>query len=85
MRLLRDLRTVFGAEDKLATETILSSLHAMYEAPWGELHGKPLDARGLARRLSKYEVKPSSVRIGDRTPKGYELSQLVDVGPVLTR
>ena len=79
VRLLRDLRTVFGAEVKLATETILSSLHAMYEAPWGELHGKPLDARGLARRLSKYEVKPSSVRIGDRTPKGYERSQLVDV------
>ncbi|MCR6494236.1 DUF3631 domain-containing protein [Cellulomonas sp. P24] len=78
--LLRDLRTVFveARADKLSTETILDALVEMDESPWGDLRGKPLDARGLARRLAKYDVKPKNVRIDGKIPKGYDAADLAD-------
>ena len=50
IRLLMDLRTVFGNDDALHTKTILARLIALEESPWGDLRGKPLDDRGLAKR-----------------------------------
>jgi hypothetical protein len=76
--LLADLRNVFGDHDALSTETILEKLHAIDESPWGDLRGKPLDARGLSNRLRPYGVAPCSVRIGDSTPKGYYRTALWD-------
>lgn len=78
IRLLADLRAVFGGDDHLATEDILHSLREIEESPWGDLRGKPLDARGLAQRLRPYEIKPTTVRIGDSTPKGYRREDLHD-------
>jgi hypothetical protein len=40
--------------------------------------GKPLDARGLARRLKPYDVRPKVVRIGQETPRGYERADFAD-------
>jgi len=77
-RLLADLRTVFGAAEKLSTEDILTALCDIDEAPWGDIRGKALDARGLSRRLAKYGVKPKNVRIGASTPKGYDRGDLHD-------
>jgi len=64
---------VFVARDEehIFTEDIITALVEKDDAPWGDLRGKPLDARGLAKRLSKYEIKPRTVRVGDRTSKGY--------------
>jgi hypothetical protein len=78
IRLLADLRVVFGGHDQLSTEFILSGLNKIEEAPWGELRGKPLDARGLSQRLRKYGIKPTTVRIGAQTPKGYRRTDLHD-------
>lgn len=78
VRLLGDLRTVFGSADAMSTEDILTALHALDEAPWADLRGKPLDARGLARRLGRYEVKSKVVRVGDSTPRGYTREDLWD-------
>lgn len=80
IQLLADLRTVFGDAEVIATEAILDELHKLEESPWGDLRGKPLDARGLASRLRKYEVHPKSVRLADgRTPKGYRCEDLADI------
>lgn len=78
--LLGDLRTVFttAGADKLATETIIEKLIAMDESPWGDLHDKPIDARGLARRLRKYGIKPRPCRVGDDVFKGYDRADLAD-------
>jgi len=78
--LLRDLRAIFteAETDKLSTETILEALIEMDESPWGDLRGKPLDARGLSRRLAKYDIKPKNVRIDGKIPKGYEVADLAD-------
>jgi Protein of unknown function (DUF3631) len=81
VRLLDDLHTVFtehGDPDCLFTDDIIRSLVAMDDAPWADIRGKALEARSLSRRLSKYEVKPRTVRIGDRTAKGYARADLVD-------
>ncbi len=66
VKLLADLRFVFGDADSLWTKTILTALHKIKESPWGDLRGKPLDARGLAWRLGLYGVHSKKVRIGDR-------------------
>jgi hypothetical protein len=81
VRLLADLHTVFteqGDADYLFTDEIIGSLVAMDDAPWADIRGKAIDARSLARRLARYEVKPRTVRIGDRTSKGYARTDLFD-------
>ncbi len=81
IRLLADLRDAFAAadSDKLATGQVLDYLTSLDEAPWGDLRGKPLDARGLSRRLARYGVTPRSLRIGVDVFKGYERGHLLDV------
>jgi hypothetical protein len=69
---------VFGDEQQLPTETILTDLHQLEESPWGDLKGKPLDARGLARRLRPYEVKPTTIRHNFTPAKGYRREDLHD-------
>jgi hypothetical protein len=78
VRLLGDVRTVFGEFDAMSTEDLLTALCALDESPWADLHGKPLNARGLGSRLRTYGVTSKSVRIGDKTPKGYAREDLWD-------
>ncbi len=83
IRLLSDLRGIFGDANTMFTEDILVKLCALDEAPWGDLYGgKSLNARGLSQRLHEYGVKPQSVRTGadaDKTRKGYRREDLWDV------
>jgi hypothetical protein len=78
VRLLSDLKTIFGGEERLSTEAILHELHRIEEAPWGDIRGKALDARGLARRLSEYDIKPVPVRFGATVAKGYRREDFHD-------
>lgn len=75
VKLLSDLRTVFAAaeSDRLSTETVLERLHALEESPWGDLRGKPLDARGLARRLAPYDVHSTQFKMGSEKVRGYSI------------
>jgi len=79
IRLLADLRIVFGDLDQLSTEDALRGLCELDEAPWGELYGgKPMNARGLARRLGQYGIGSTKLRVGDSTPRGYRRADLWD-------
>lgn len=78
VRLLRDLRNVFAGRAAMHTTDILTSLTGIEDAPWGDLRGKPLDARGLARRLRPYEVKPRDVKLDGANLKGYSVNDLAD-------
>lgn len=78
VRLLHDLRKVFGAEKRLGTETILDRLHGLDESPWGDLGGKPLDARGLARRLGSFGINSTKVKVGGASIRGYRADDLAD-------
>lgn len=79
VRLLADLRDLFGDADALPTAVILDRLHAVDEGPWADMRGKPLDSRRLSKMLGKYGAKPKVVRIGDSTPRGYTRETLTDL------
>jgi hypothetical protein len=84
VRLLADLRTIFGEAVALHTETILDRLTNAEEsgleadAPWADLHGQPLGKRGLASMLSKYSIRPTKVTVGGRSLQGYRRETLHD-------
>lgn len=78
VRLLDDIRTIFGDEEQLPTRELLDRLHALVEAPWGDLKGKPLNDRGLAQRLHRFGVKATTIRDGDSTPRGYRRGDFLD-------
>ena len=63
LRLLGDLRTVFGENDQMPSKFILEELIALDESPWGDLGGKPLDARRLSHMLVDYEIKSRTIRM----------------------
>jgi hypothetical protein len=72
IRLLADLRDLFTRHhtDRIPT-TILTELLTLDEAPWGDLNGKPLDARRLARELSRYGARPVTFETTEGSAKGY--------------
>ncbi|MBK6471585.1 MAG: DUF3631 domain-containing protein [Betaproteobacteria bacterium] len=79
VRLLEDLRHVFGDREHMATDDILKGLCQIDEAPWGDIRGKAIDARGLAQRLRPYGVASKQVRISaETTLKGYARADLHD-------
>ena len=89
IRLLADLRTVFAEADVLATSTILDRLcdrqkrpdgdgYLEADAPWSDMHGKPLAERGLASMLKKYDIHPQKVKVDGRALQGYRREHLHD-------
>lgn len=79
LRLLADLRIVFGEDRLLHTSTILERLHKIEDAPWADYFGRPFSARDLSKRLAAYEVKPKDVREnGGQNRKGYSADDLWD-------
>jgi hypothetical protein len=74
VRLLVDVATVLDIDrcgDRVTTVDLLNKLTALEEAPWGEWYGKPLNPRGLAKLLKPFAIAPLTIRIDDRTHKGY--------------
>src|SRR5215471_5976687 len=79
IRLLSDLRDVFGKAEQMTTATVLEGLHGIKEAPWTDLKGKPLNDRGLATRLRQYGVRSKDLNVGgDIRRKGYTREDLHD-------
>ena len=78
IRLLADLRTIFEDFNEMSSKMILSRLIEIEESPWGDIRGRQLDERGLAKRLKAYGIKSKTVRIGDATPRGYTRADLFD-------
>ena len=79
VRLLADLRRVFGEQDQMHAKAIIKALCALEEAPWGELDaGKPLTTRKLGNQLDNYGVKAQTVRVDGKPGRGYTRESLVD-------
>ena len=78
IRLLTDIRTVFGEREAMATKTLLNELINMDESIWADIRGKPITDRGLSLRLRPYEVASKVVRLGDATAKGYAKEDFYD-------
>jgi putative DNA primase/helicase len=73
--LLADVETAFEAKDtdRLSSEEICEVLIAAEGRPWAEYgkSGKPISKNQLAKRLKRFKIVPDTIRIGDKTAKGY--------------
>lgn len=78
VRLLEDLQTIFKGEQELQTKTIIDRLCDLEEAPWGDLYGKAITPRGLAKILKPYGIKSKNISIGTTRPKGYSAADIKD-------
>jgi hypothetical protein len=78
IRLLADIRQVFGDADAMSSKSLLHGLHALGESPWSDIRGKPLDERGFALRLRQYGLKSKTVRADGTTIKGYARGDFAD-------
>jgi hypothetical protein len=78
IRLLIDLHQAFDGRDSMTTEDVLSALNGLEDSPWGDMRGKPLDARGLSARLRRYGVTSKSIRQGTNVLRGYAAQDLHD-------
>jgi len=79
IRLLTDVRQVFGTETRLSTHELLDRLHALETAPWSSIRGQPIDARFLANQLSKYGIPTNkTIRVQGQVVKGYQSADLLD-------
>jgi len=75
IRLLKDLRSIFGSQPKMFTADILSSLARLEDAPWSK---DDFTAYRLAKLLRTYGISSKDIRIGDNTRKGYIRGDLSD-------
>jgi hypothetical protein len=78
VELLEHIREAFAGAEALWTETLLERLHDRPESPWEDIRGKPLDDRGLARRLKGFCIKSRDVKLNGQVRKGYRLEQFHD-------
>ncbi len=78
VRLLSDLRAVFGTRDRMTSADLATALDGLEEAPWADLWGRELDARGLARRLRPYGIAPHSIQFESGKARGYRREQFED-------
>ena len=65
--------------DKIWTTTLLGRLVERDESPWADIHGRPLNARDLGKRLAPYRVKSRDVKIDGMVRKGFHKSDFHDL------
>jgi putative DNA primase/helicase len=79
--LLSDIHAIFADPDidRVTSADLIAFLIAIEGRPWAEWKaGKPLSANGLARLLARFAIGPETIRVGERTPKGYQRIQFED-------
>jgi putative DNA primase/helicase len=71
--LLVDIRALFGDAEKMPSAKLCEQLAKMEDRPWPEWRqGKPMTQTQLATALKPFRIRPTTIREGDSTPKGYE-------------
>jgi hypothetical protein len=81
VQLLADIRQIFEARgvDRMASSELVGALAEIETSPWAEWsHGKPITPGKLARLLSRYEIGPRTVRLPEKTAKGYFQADFAD-------
>lgn len=84
VRLLHDLRDVFGDAQRKTTSELVQSLIAIEGAPWADLPGRgsragrSIDKQVLARLLRPYGVAPQQLKEDGQNLRGYKAASLAD-------
>jgi hypothetical protein len=77
VRMLADLRAIFGDARAMFTKTILDRLNALEESPWGAWHdGTGMRSTDLARVIKPFGIKTKKVRVGEETARGLHRDDL---------
>jgi hypothetical protein len=79
--LLSDIQDIFKRKQvgKIKSTDLIDALVDDEEKPWATYNrGRPLTPPQLSKMLSRYGIKPKTVRFGKSTPKGYDASQFAD-------
>jgi len=79
--LLADIQKVFEEKeiDKIGTKDLIDALISDEEKSWATYNrGKPISPRQVSNRLEGYGIKSKTVRTGNVTVKGFEISQFED-------
>ena len=71
-----------GNPASLASETLITALHAMQDSIWAEWRGKGLTKHGLAKLLKPFNAKPRQWREGPSQIRGYHRA---DLEPIFER
>ena len=81
--LFGDIRAAFEkyGDDKMPSADLARYLNEMEDRPWPEYgrSRKPITAVQIARLLKRHTISPNTIRLDDRTPRGYHLDQFKDV------
>lgn len=65
-------------DDRIRSEDLVAALVAMEDRPWIEMPRtqRPITQPQLSHLLKGFKLKPKVMRIGESTPRGYELAAL---------
>jgi putative DNA primase/helicase len=76
--LLGDIRAISRGKIQMPSADLVKALVEMEGRPWAELgkQRKPLTQNGLAHRLKPLGITSGTIRVGDKTPKGYTFKHL---------
>ena len=79
-QLLKDIKEIFNSQgNKIFSKILVGKLVELEDRPWADWHkGKSLTQNALARLLKPFEISSKSVRIDNKTAKGYSLEQFED-------
>src|SRR5207244_4179767 len=78
-QLLEAIKVAMDGRSEISTAELIEIINNDDELPFGGYrNGQGLDARGLAGLLKPYEVRPTTIRLGEKTPKGYRADDLQD-------
>jgi hypothetical protein len=78
VELLEHIQDAFAGAEAMWTEALLAHLHERSESPWKDIKGKPLDDRGLARRLKGFGIRSRDIKLNGHVRKGYRAEQFHD-------
>jgi Protein of unknown function (DUF3631) len=81
VQLLADIRSVFDAigDDKISSADLINKLKEIETSPWADWSkGKGLSVNGMSRQLKPFGVSPRTIRVEDRTAKGYLRDSLAE-------
>lgn len=74
IRLLRDVKEVFGASQRMFSVDIVSALLRDLDKGWADIgYKQPLTQARLAKELKRYGIVSSQIRIGEGQARGYKI------------
>jgi len=81
LRLLKDIRLIWGDRSKMSTQQIIDELGELEEAAWNEINrGHPMTTADLGKRLRNYDIKTTVLNLGGaRSVRGYYREDMQEI------